>query len=72
MFITLIMILLLFGLLSTGFRLAWGIVKFIFGIGLFFICPLLIILGIVFGLLLPILVPIAIIAILCGIGFSRV
>ena len=71
MFITMIMVLLLLGLLITGFRLTWGIVKFIFGIGLFIICPLLIMLGIIFELILPLLIPIAIVAILYRSGFAR-
>ena len=49
MLIMILMLVLLFGVVKTGLRLAWGFTKFLFGLGLFFFCPVLFILTVLFG-----------------------
>ena len=42
-------VVLLASVISIGIRLAWGATKFIFGLGLFWFCPLLFVLAVLFG-----------------------
>ncbi len=63
---------LFFGILRLGFHLAWGSAKFLFGLGLFWTCPLLFLLAVMFGWLGHMWLPILIIGLLCGRGFARV
>lgn len=63
---------LFFGILRLGFHLAWGSAKFLFGLGLFWTCPLLFLLAAMFGWLGHMWLPILIIGLLCGRGFARV
>ena len=44
-----IMISLLFGIICVGLRLAWGVNKFIFGLGLFWLCPMMFVLVVLLG-----------------------
>ena len=41
-----LMAVLLASVISVGIRLAWGATKFIFGLGLFWFCPLLFVLAV--------------------------
>ena len=59
-----------FGLIGLAVRLAWGLLKFFAGVGLFCACPLLFLLllftgSLDFGIVLFLLL------VLCGIGFHR-
>ena len=49
MIIILLMLLLFIGVLFIGLRLAWGLVKILFGLGLFWFCPLLFVLAVLLG-----------------------
>ena len=61
MFVIVLMIMLLIGVVHAGIRLAWGMGKFLFGLGLFWVCPLLFIVAVPFGafshMWLPIIIP---------------
>ena len=60
MLVTILMMLLFFSVVRAGIRLAWGVMKFVFGLGLFWLCPLLFVLAVLFGgfshMWLPILI----------------
>ena len=71
MLITIIMLLVLFGIIRVGFRLAWGVTKFLFGLGLFWICPLLFIVIVLIGGFSYMWIPIVIVGLLLGGGFFR-
>ena len=71
MLITIIMLLVLFGIIRVGLRLAWGVTKFLFGLGLFWICPLLFILIVLIGGFSYMWIPIVIVGLLLGGGFFR-
>ena len=47
--IMILMVMLLASVVSIGIRLAWGATKFLFGLGLFWFCPLLFVLAVLFG-----------------------
>ncbi len=64
-------IMLLFGVISAAIRLAWGITKFLFGLGLFCFCPILFVVIILLGGFSHLWLPILIVGLLCGKGFSR-
>lgn len=66
------MIMLLAFVIGTGIRLAWGATKFIFGLGLFWFCPLLFVLAVLFGGFSHTWLLIVIIGLLCGRGFRRI
>lgn len=66
------MIMLLAFVIGTGIRLAWGVTKFIFGLGLFWFCPLLFVLAVLFGGFSHTWLLIVIIGLLCGRGFRRI
>ena len=70
--ITVFMIILLLGIVSLAFRLSWGILKFVFGLGLFWFCPLLFVLAVLFGLFSHMWLPILIVGLLFGGMFRRV
>ena len=63
---------LLIGILSLGVHLAWSTAKFIFGLGLFWGCPLLFFLAVLLGGFSHMWVPILIVGLLFGGGFRRV
>ena len=69
--ITVFMIILLLGIVSLAVRLSWGILKFVFGLGLFWICPLLFVLAAMFGLFSHMWLPILIVGLLFGGMFRR-
>ena len=64
-------LMLLAGVISAGIRLAWGITKFLFGLGLFWICPVLFIVIVLFGGFSYMWLPILIIGLMFGRGFRR-
>ena len=47
--ILILMAVLLASVISIGIRFAWGAAKFFFGLGLFWFCPLLFVLAVLFG-----------------------
>ena len=59
------------GIISLVIRLAWGTAKFVFGLGLFFFCPVLFVLAVILGGFSHIWLPILIIGLLLGRGFVR-
>ncbi len=71
MIITLLMLVLFIGILFIGLRLAWGLAKILFGLGLFWFCPLLFVLAVVLGLFPHTWLLILIIALICGLGFTH-
>ena len=55
-----------------GLKLAWGTTKFIFGLGLFWFCPLLFVLIVFLEGFTSMWLPILIVGLLLGRGFRRV
>ena len=72
MLVTILMLMLLFAVVKAGLKLAWGTTKFMFGLGLFWLCPLLFILTVLLGGFAHMWLPIIIIGLLFGKGFQRV
>ena len=70
--VVVLMMMLLVGVISAGIRLAWGATKFLFGLGLFWVCPLLFILIVLFGGFSHMWLPILIVGLLFGIGFRGI
>ena len=70
--IMIFMAVLLVRVISIGIRLAWGVTKFIFGLGLFWFCPLLFVLAVLFGGFSHTWLLIVIVGLLFGGGFRRV
>ena len=70
--IMILMVMLLASVISIGIRLAWGATKFLFGLGLFWFCPLLFVLAVLLGGFSHTWLPIVIIGLLFGRGFGRV
>ena len=60
------------GIVSLGIRLAWGVTKFVFGLGLFCVCPLLFVLAVLLGGFSSMWLPILIVGLLFGKGFRRI
>ncbi len=71
MLITILMIMLFFAVIRVGFRLAWGMTKFLFGLGLFWFCPLLFVLVVLSGGFSHMWLPIVLLGLLLGRGFWR-
>lgn len=69
MIMGLFFIMLFFGIIRMAFRFAWSLTKFFFGLGLFFVCPLLFVTLMFFGILGNLWIPILIFAIILGGGF---
>lgn len=67
--IAVLFIMLFFAILKAAFKFAWGAAKFIFGLGLFFACPLLFVILAAMGLLGNMWILILIVALFCGGGF---
>ena len=67
----LFMFMLLAGVISIGIRLAWGVTKFVFGLGLFWLCPVLFVLVVLLGGFSHLWLPILIAGLLFGKGFRR-
>ena len=71
MFVIILMVMLLAGVVKAGFRLAWGMGKFLFGLGLFWVCPLLFVVAVLFGAFSHMWLPIVILGLLLGRGYRR-
>ena len=71
MLLMILILMILIGVISAGIRLAWGIVKFLFGLGLFWCCPVLFLLSVLFGAFAHSWLLILIVAVLLGRGFAR-
>ena len=65
------MIMLLVSVISAGIRLAWGATKFLFGLGLFWFCPLLFVVSVLLGGFSHTWLLIVIFGLLFGGGFRR-
>ena len=70
--IMILMVMLLASVISIGIRLAWGATKFLFGLGLFWFCPLLFVLAVLFGGFSHTWLLIVIVGLLFGRGYRRV
>ena len=70
--VLILMIMLLAGVISIGIRLAWGATKFFFGLGLFWFCPLLFVLAVLFGGFSHTWLLIVIVGLLFSGGFRRI
>ena len=71
MLVMILMMMLLYGVIKTGIRLAWGTTKFLFGLGLFWLCPLLFVLAVLLGAFSHLWLPIVIVGLLLGRGYRR-
>ena len=71
MFVIILMMMLLIGIVNAGLRLAWGTGKFLFGLGLFWVCPLLFIVVVLLGGFSHMWLPIVILGLLLGRGYRR-
>ena len=69
--ITIMTVLLVLFLIRLALKLAWGLIKFLFSLGLFALCPVLFIVLGILGLLGTGWWIIAIIAVISGIGFGK-
>ena len=69
--VVILMVMLLACVISLAIRFAWSAVKFVFGLGLFWFCPLLFVLAVAFGWFSGMWILILIIGLLCGGGFRR-
>ena len=67
-----ISLMMLAGIISIGIRLAWGAAKFMFGLGLFWICPVLFVIIVLFGGFHSMWLPILLAGLLFGRGFCRI
>ena len=65
----LVSVILFAGVVSFGLRMAWSLTRFVFGLGLFWFCPLLFVLAVVLGGFRNIWLLIVIVGLLCGRGF---
>jgi hypothetical protein len=70
--ILILMAVLFASVISIGIRLAWGMAKFFFGLGLFWFCPLLFVLAVLFGGFSHTWLLIVIVGFLFGSGFRRI
>ena len=66
MMICVLMIMLLAGVIRAGIRLAWGTTNFLFGLGLFWFCPLLFVLAVFLGAFHYMWLPIIVVGLLFG------
>ena len=69
--ISIFMVMLLISVISAGIRLAWGATKFLFGLGLFWFCPLLFVVSVLLGGFSHTWLLIVIFGLLFGGGFRR-
>ena len=70
--ILILMVMLLASVISIGIRMAWGATKFIFGLGLFWVCPVLFVVIVLLGGFSHLWLPIIIFGLLFGRGFRRI
>ena len=66
MFAIIFVAMLFFGIVSLGIRLAWNLTKFALGLGLFWFCPVLFVLAVLFGWFSHLWLPILIVGLLFG------
>ena len=71
MLLMILMLALLAGIVRIGIRLAWGLTKFIFGLGLFWICPVLFIVAVLFGAFSHTWFLILLVGLFCGNRFAH-
>ena len=71
MLVTILMLILLFSVVKAGLKLVWGTTKFVFGLGLFWLCPLLFVLIVLLGGFTHMWLPIVILGLLLGRGYKR-
>ena len=64
-------VMLLAGVISFGIRMAWGATKFIFGLGLFWVCPLLFVVAVLLGAFSHMWLPIVILGLLLGRRYKK-
>ena len=65
-------VMLLAVVISFWIRMAWGATKFIFGLGLFWVCPVLFVVIVLLGGFSHLWLPIIIFGLLFGRGFRRI
>ena len=70
--IMILMAVLFASVISIGIRLAWGMAKFFFGLGLFWFCPLIFVLAVLFGGFSHTWLLIVIVGLFFGSGFRRI
>ena len=70
--VLILMAMLLASVISIGIRLAWGATKLFFGLGLFWFCPLLFVLAVLFGGFSHTWLLIVMVGLLFGGGFRRI
>ena len=70
--ILVLMAVLFASVISIGIRLAWGMAKFFFGLGLFWFCPLIFVLAVLFGGFSHTWLLIVIVGLLFGSLFRRI
>ena len=66
-----LVVMLFFGIVSLGIRLAWSLTKFAFGLGLFCFFPVLFVLAVLLGWFSHLWLPILIVGLLFGGMFRR-
>ena len=71
MFVMIFMVMLFFGIVAAGLRLAWNFTKFMLGLGLFWFCPLLFVLAVLLGWFSHLWLPILIVGLIFGGMFRR-
>ena len=57
---------------SAGLRLAWGTLKFVFGLGLFWLCPLVFLVAVLLGGFRFLWLPILLVGLLFGRGYRSI
>ena len=67
-----ILIILFCSVVKIGLKLAWSALKFVFGLGLFFFCPLLFVIAAAMGMFGSMLILIIVMIVLFTFGFIRV
>ena len=66
MFVMVFVLMLFFGIVSLGIRLAWNLTKLALGLGLCWLCPVLFVLAVLFGWFSHLWLPILIVGLLFG------
>ena len=66
MLLMFLMLTLLAAVILAGVKLAWNLAKFIFGLALFWFCPLLFVIAVLFGAYSHSWILIVLIGLLCG------
>ena len=63
-------IMILLAMIGAGLRLAWGATKLVFGLILFLICPILLVLA-VLGAMKLLWLPVLLVVLFCGRAFAK-